>query len=229
MWFMFFFLSINISANTFSKYNCAEKIEKIASEWKAKGPWELHSTNGLEKGFLASTTDKFGEWVLVRNLTDGAVLSKAESMGRTEVKLSLPDCRSEVKHYTHDKSAPGVHQDQLISEFISKNKNGVIYNWSPRMVLSIQGLKEIKAAASKLKLPLLILMDKDASEKELEAHPRVAKEDMKKIDSFDFKMRNVGLHYPAILVFKDKKIVSKVKYGFEKAPRYQLDLANMLK
>jgi hypothetical protein len=98
------------------------------------------------------------------------------------------------------------------------------------MDLSKNGIKEIQAAARSQKLPLLILLDKDvpANEKE-KLENELGKDLTRTVDSFELNMRHVQIHFPALLVFKDRKIRPGVKYGYEKADRYQLDLRELLK
>ena len=98
------------------------------------------------------------------------------------------------------------------------------------MGLSEKGLKEIKLATKAMKLPVLLLMDKEVSDKELAGlNKKMGKDVTRRIDSFDFKMRNVSMHFPALIVFKDGKILSGVKYGYENAEGYQRDLRNKLR
>ena len=179
---------------------------------------------------LVSTTEKFGEWVLVQKIDQGTVLARADERGRLEVTYKTDKCVQEVKPYLNEKIPSQFFTDQEIGNYIKHNKAGAIYIWSPRMGLSEKGLKEIKLATKAMKLPVLLLMDKEVSDKELAGlNKKMGKDVTRRIDSFDFKMRNVSMHFPALIVFKDGKILSGVKYGYENAEGYQRDLRNKLR
>lgn len=210
------------------EFPCASELTKLATEWKASPHWVKQSQGGSDKAFLASSS-AIGEWVLVMKIPDGSVISKTSQSGRIEVVMKTPKCEKETKSYPHPKIAADVVGDSAIKTFIDKNKTGAIYVWSPRMTLSQDGITEIQKAAKAKKLPVMILMDKDVSQAELvKLKKKLGDVVTRKVDSLEFKMRNVGQHYPALMVFKDSKILPGIKYGYEKSDRYQLDLTDML-
>lgn len=167
---------------------------------------------------------------MVQKIDQGTVLARADERGRIEVTYKTDKCMKEVKPYVNDKIPSKFFTDQDIGKYIRAKKTGVIYVWSPRMGLSEKGLKEIKLATKAMKLPVLLLMDKDVTDKEAEDFSKkIGKDATRRIDSFDFKMRNVTMHFPALIFFKDGKILSGVKYGHENAEGYQRDLRNKLR
>jgi hypothetical protein len=196
-------------AGVMDSFSCSRQVTQLATEWKATGEWRKQYQGGLKDFFYASPTSKVGEWVLAKDLKDGAVTSKVSQDGRVEVVLDGKTCAKKSKAYPHPKPKSGYKTDKDIAEFVEKNKKGAIYVWSPRMILSKKGIPEIKAAAANLKLPLLILLDKDLSESEYqklqkELGPLVTQ----RVDSLEFKMREVEQHFPALFVFKNTKIFS---------------------
>jgi hypothetical protein len=224
-----FFFSFSVHADPLASYRCQEKLRQLAKGWKASGEWEKQYQGGLESYFLASPTDTVGEWVMVRETSKGSVIAKAAQFGRIEVELSGTDCAQKETAYPHDAPAPGMKTDKDIADFVAKNKSGVIYVWSPRMTLSQRGISEIKKASKALKLPLLVLLDKQVQEDELKVLQRELGSDVTaRVDSLEFRMRNIGQHYPTVLVFKNAKILPKVKYGFERSDRFEFELTDML-
>ncbi|MBA2403451.1 MAG: hypothetical protein H0V66_01660 [Bdellovibrionales bacterium] len=209
---------------------CYAQFKDLLTEWKVTGDWTIEMKDGLTKSMLVSTTENFGEWALAQKIEQGTVLARADERGRLEVTFKTEKCVKEVKPYVNDKISAQYFSDKEIANFIKKNKTGAIYVWSPRMSLSQNGLKEIKSASKALKLPVLMLMDKDVSDKEqVSLSKKMGKDVTRRVDSFDFKMRNVSMHFPALIVFKEGKIVSGVKYGYEKAEDYQRDLRSKLR
>jgi hypothetical protein len=217
-------------AQEIEKFPCFSQFKNLLSEWKVTGEWTKEFKKGLGNSMLISTTQTFGEWVLVQKIDKGTVIARADDRGRLEVTFKTDKCVQEVKPYLNDKISPQYFTDKEIANFLKHNKAGVIYLWSPRMGLSEKGIKEIKLATKAMKLPVLILMDKDVSDKEFATlSKKIGKDVTRRIDSFDFKMRNVSMHFPALMVFKDGKILSGVKYGYENAEGYQRDLRNKLR
>lgn len=216
-------------AGLFDTFSCKKQLEALSKEWRATGNWEQQYLDGLDNTFYSSPTDKIGEWIVTKQVVDGSAISKISQSGRIEVAFKGKDCKREEKAYPHSASASHFKTDKDIAEFVEKNKKGVIYIWSPRMTLSQKGIPEIKKAASNLKVPVLVLLDKEVSKKELKKLQKaLGRIDTAQVDSFEFRMRNVGQHFPAVLVFKDSKFISGVKYGFEKSDRFQSELTNLL-
>ncbi len=225
---LFLLIALSSFAVELPPMACPDKVKTILTEWNASKEWQEEKQAGLKSSFFATPTNKVGEWVLVRRIPTGTVVSKARDDGRIEIVFDEKKCDSKTKTYTHKKR--GGFGDSDLEAFIKKNKTGVIYVWSPRMSLSENGIKEIQTAARSKKLPVLVLMDKDLPESErLKLQTKLGKDVTRTVDSFELSMRHVQMHFPALLVFKDQKILPGVKYGYEKADRYKLDLNKLLR
>ncbi len=224
-----FLFSLPLLASPLEKLKCSKEIKALAKEWKATEEWMKHYQGGLSSSFLASPTDKVGKWVLVMETPKGSVISKIEEDGRIEVSFEGEKCVKVVKPYPSASIKSIYKNDQDIERFVVKNKTGAFYVWSPRMGLSQKGITEFKTAAKKLKVPVLVLMDKSVSDQELKKlKTELGEVDTERVDSLEFKMRNIGQHFPAIMAFKNSKILPEVKYGFETSDRYELDLLRLL-
>lgn len=228
-WLLLAFVITKAIAAPLDEYACKDKLGELAREWKSLNQWSTEYQGGLQNTFLASPTSKVGEWILVRKIPKGSVIAKVSQDGRIEATFQGKTCSKDVKTYPHPAPLQNATTDKDLAKFVEENKTGAIYVWSPRMTLSQRGITEIKKAAANLKLPLLVLLDKEVPEGELkklrkDLGPVVTTQ----VDSLELRMRSVGQHFPALLVFKDSKILSGVKYGFEKSDRFQSDLARML-
>jgi hypothetical protein len=226
---VFIFLIQSAFAETVMSLPCSKQVMSLASEWNVTSEWSKEYQDGMEDSFFSSPTTTLGEWVVAKEIPTGTAISKVGQSGRIEVSFDKRGCKKLAKSYAHPAPLAGHITDKEIAAFVNKNKKGVIYVWSPRMGLSRSGISEIQKASAKLKLPLLILLDKKVSEKELldlkkDLGPVVTE----RVDSLEFKMRNVGQHFPAIMVFNDSKIKSGIKYGYETSHLYQADLVQML-
>lgn len=227
---LFLLVSSLAHAHELDSYTCAPKLRDIYQGWKATGEWEKQITKGPKDYFFKSPTQVIGEWVLIKKVPEGSVISRISQKGRTEILLKGKNCQKEIKNYAGSKVATESVDDEKIRKFVEGNKKGVIYVWSPRMVLSEKGIAEIKKASKELKLPLLVLMEKKVSDQEAKnLSKKYGVEFTQRVDSLEFNLRNVDQHYPAVMVFKNAKISPEVKYGYEKSPGYQSDLTGMLK
>lgn len=216
-------------AAPFEKWKCSAEISKIAHEWKSSPEWSRQQMNGLESEFYASPAQDVGTWILAMKTSKGVAVAKANQEGRLEAVFVGKDCRPVLRPYTNQKVSPHYFSDQNLKDHVLKNRNGIVYVWSPRMHLSEAGISEIKKAALKAKLPLLVLLSKDIPEKEyLQLRSKLGSEVTKQVDSFELKMRNVDLHFPALLVFKNKKFKPGIKYGFEKVDGYVGDINELM-
>lgn len=228
-WLLFAFVIGKAFAAPLDTIVCKSKVLELAQEWKSLNQWSTQYQGGLENQFLASPTPVVGEWVLIREIPNGTVIAKVGQGGRIETTFQGKNCSKDVKTYPHPAPQPGMVTDKDIGAFVKDKKTGAIYIWSPRMILSQKGIPEITKAAAALKLPLLVLLDKDVPAKEVKQLRKVlGPVAVKQVDSLELRMREIGQHFPALIVFKDSKILSEVKYGFEKSDRYQSDLTRML-
>lgn len=228
-WLLLAFVTTQAFAAPLDNIACKSKVLELAREWKSLDQWSTQYQGGLENQFLASPTPVVGEWVLVREIPNGSVVAKVGQSGRIEASFEGKTCSKEVKTYPHPAPQQNMVTDKEIGSFVNEKKTGAIYVWSPRMTLSQKGIPEIRKAAASMKLPLLVLLDKDVPPAELKKlQKQLGPIATKQVDSLDLRMRDIGQHFPALIVFKDSKILPEVKYGFEKSDRFQSDLTRML-
>lgn len=225
-----FLTAASVFAAPYDGWSCKTNVQKLTKDWKSSSEWEKFPLSGMNEHFYGSPTKKVGEWILIRKKPDGIGVAKADQRGRLEVSFDAKTCKQTTRPYTNASPSPDFYADDKLAHFIESNKKGVIYVWSPRMGLSEKGIAEIKLATKNKKLPLLILLDKDVPKDEvLKLKGKYGPAEVNQADSFELKMRGASQHFPAVLVFKNKMITTKVKYGYEKASGYESDLRRMLK
>ncbi len=122
-------------------------------------------------------------------------------------------------------SGLGGFTDSELHKIIIKNKWGVFYFWTPSMPLSILGITEIRAAVKAKGGKLTVLVDPKASEIEIQnlvLQKRVLSTDIVRATSDQLNNLDINLHYPGILVFKDKKISNRSYLGYKKQTMYKM-------
>jgi hypothetical protein len=216
--------ALNLNQPTFAKLplesSCQKPISRLLKTWGHKGKW-LNKTNGL----YISSTDQFGEWILFKKENKGITLTKANQSKHIKVHFSKHKCAQKMRVVLSPKKYYTAINDKSLKDLIAKDK-GIIYLWSPHMPLSYKGIFKIKKAAKKRGLKLHVFMDSST-------HPAMASRYQRKytqtIDSFELKMRNAFIHFPAVLSFENGKIKPSIKYGYENQNGYEKDIRNIFK
>ena len=114
--------------------------------------------------------------------------------------------------------------DKELKAALKKNKQGLIYVWSPYMPLSVEGLHEIKDAAKKLKMNLTILQDGKAKASESAkwvTQKRVLASELTPVASSELYARQVQLHYPVLYIYKDGFLSNRSIVGHKQADTYE--------
>jgi hypothetical protein len=104
-------------------------------------------------------------------------------------------------------------QDIDLARTIKKNPSGIIYIWSPGMPLSEKGLLELEAITKPNKIHLTTLIDPQSSQfitKEFDLDQNHKK-------ALANKLQRLGAlnHFPAIIFYKDGKIITPILHGYE--------------
>lgn len=209
-------------AGDIESFRCVKELKVQEAEWQPKGEW-IQKEDGT---FIKRI--RFSEWVVAKEIPEGSSISKVTPKKTVEVTFTGPECKHEVqkdkeklnKKYDHDKD---------IYKFIVKKKMGAIYIWSPDQKLSLKGIYEIKKAAEKLKLPLMIFLDKDVPDTQMpDLRKLVGARSTHRLNSIEMRMRLKEGQYPALLTFKNSKLQKEIRYGFEEASVYRDELTRML-
>src|SRR6476469_4762824 len=83
---------------------CPEKVSTFLKEWKSRNEWQEENESGFRQVFYATPTNKIGEWILVRRIPQGTVMSRAQKDGRLEVLLDEKNCNPQTKFYPQAKA-----------------------------------------------------------------------------------------------------------------------------
>jgi len=129
---------------------------------------------------------------------------------------------------------PALHLAQAIPDFtdqdyerLMRSESRVLfYSVSPSMPLSVEGLKEIRFAATALRATLVPLADPGSPASELQSlrEPRVRYQKSR-------RLRDLGiqLHYPSVLVSNNHKVVGSPIAGFKTRAGYVTLVSDLLK
>lgn len=210
-------LSLSANAKNPTISNCKEPIRVLLNEWEKKGSWE-EKGNGL----YIVATDEFGKWIWYKDEGDSITLTKASQSEQLRVNFTKLNCEKTLM-VIGTPNETNINNDQHLKQKIAL-KNGLIYIWSPQMPLSYKGIFSIEAAAKKNKLELIVYMDPSAK---VPRNHKYNTKYLRRIHSFDLKMRDAYMHMPSLFAYKKGQIMTEVKYGFETQEGYEKDIKNV--
>ena len=215
-------------------YVCPIETKEILSRWKVgvDSDWVKQPANDFEHSYKTHAS-KLGEWVTISTPNEHATQvehflgnGKREKVTLTEKKCSDQqwvvqeprDTKSEEKYSSVE------FTDADLEKILNKNKNGVIYIWSPNMSLSQRGVHEIQKAAKKVNLPVTYMMDPVADEtfaKEFIKEQKLPEPAMKRVNSRELAGYGATIHYPALIVYRNGKICKTVQRGYRDQEAYR--------
>ncbi len=216
---------------------CAKQIGETLRNWKTQPTW-MHSLDTMDgRRVFYAPTNQIGKWSELKidaKKNVSASLIHANSVlqvtwGRDCLPLAgISDGPAVISARSGD-----FFTDDDLARAIKKHPNTLIYAWSPQMPLSIQGLKEIQAAAKKLKFNLITVLDpesnvSDASKALPKSFSR-SPASLRRFQSVELDFRHLKLHYPSVLVVSRGKFVGPMIPGLSSASDYVKFIRGQLK
>lgn len=211
--FLIIFFSFSTHSVELPPLQCLKDVKLIAKDWGAK-EWK----NRINKNFIAPT-NSFGDWVIVRDFKKAVTITKENENRSIIIALDKKNCQREMRVIQKKQSRLSLKKsDKDLKRFVSES-SGVFYFISPSMPLSVKGIKPALKAAKKLGVKFFPVLDPAVKKKDMGLVHQIAVKnglaEIHQFDSFEFRMRNVYIHYPAMIGFKDGKILDVKKYGYE--------------
>jgi hypothetical protein len=207
--FLFFSsLASHGNVNFLSKTNCSLQVNQWVKKNRAEDHWRRQvdpTPNGIS---YRTNTEKFGVW-LELHVSPSHIQGVKIWSGGTEVYTWNEGCAKKVDLFqTKIEKKKNIFTDSDLSNLMKKNKKGMIYIWSPGMVYSMDYYSTFKFMASKLDLPLTVLMDPyfdEAEGKKIAVNFKFPYMD-RRVESVELLMRNIDTHYPETLVYSNGKL-----------------------
>lgn len=138
--------------------------------------------------------------------------------GSQEYEYEIPTCK---KIFSKDSSKFKDTELQGVLDLSkSERNNGIIYVWSPRMNLSIQGLSEIIEIAKSHNYRMTIIRDEFSSEQEaynVLTEIGLPYQMAKSNGSSLLRSQQAAIHFPIYYVFRNGEIINR-KPGYETPP-----------
>jgi len=216
-----------------SKFSCGAKALSVLQEWQALDEWKMKFTENPEEKKFQSPTAQFGKWVQVhfKSKKDLELIQFSEKSSLILQFDSNCKSQAQVKASKTSSSSAGqslsgipFFRDSDIEKIFKSEKSGILFLWTPQIQVSIEALKEVQAAATKLKVPLYALVDPNSDLKsalKVAQKLKVPRSQIFIFDSFDLTLRDFRLHFPSLIVVSKGKYSSPVQRGHETAAIYE--------
>lgn len=205
-----------------AEFKCFSKMQKLIDQEKPKGDWRRKVNPDMSLSFVRPTKT-LSKWIRLERSRELEVFKRQTPYDEMIVTFNR-SCEAKMSvRKVANYSLKGGFTDFDLAQLLSSNNKGLILSWSPGMNLSIVAIKNAQAAAKTRKLPLTILLDPYANEKKAQA--LLEKEGLKgislqKISSFELISRNVLLHYPNLVMYKQGEITGPLVPGLMNVADY---------
>ena len=197
----------------FKKLVCTNQVLATINGIGTPIKWVLNKktvTSKLEEGGSVS--------VLVKDKQ--SIVSVEKELFKAKAIIEAPDCKINIKSFDNDLNG---FKDENLKKLLSKNKNGIIYLWSPHMTISVQELSEIFLARKKIKAHFTILLDKNADmnlAKKMVTKLKLPIDYLLKMNSRELEEFGLTIHFPSLVIYKNGKLKKRIP-GYTGVPGIQ--------
>lgn len=210
------------------KHPCRVPIDTLLADWAPRPFWEEVVTSASGARAFRTQGEQLGTMIEL-TLHDDGEAEATRLTARTALTTSWNpiDCMARVSLDTYAASKPAhpAFTDEDLKAVLASHPKGVIYAWSPHMHLSLKALPGLRAAAAKLGLKIVPVLDPSAEpsfSRESAGKGGLAAKDLRRIESVELLGRGMTLHYPTLLVFSGGKLSRRMIAGFRDAAQLEL-------
>jgi hypothetical protein len=212
-------------------------------KWNAQPDWREEYENLKQILVIKAPTNTIGTWIFLEKDQSGQKLTAVRISPHTKLKLSWSHsgCEGGIEEFVADKEVKpqadsattiSAFDDSQLKTLLEQRKPGLIYVFSPGMHLSLDGIESARIAANALHLDLTILIDpqfKNFAPAELEKRTHLNVRSIKWIDSNELYFRGMTTHYPSLIVYTQKGVLSEVFPGRKTEREYISFVKDVLK
>lgn len=194
---------------------CQNQTFEILMSWDAVFDWK----RGLKfenVETIKSSLGEVGHWGQVKVEGRHITISKESPNLVQTYSLEEPACstflRTKIKNTANLKGFTDESLKKLLNRSKKNKTSGLIYAWSPSMTLSIRGAQEAVQVAKELGLELTVIHDSRASQEEVS---QAKIKNTEKLQSFELVRRNMEIHFPSVILYKNGDIINYARPGYD--------------
>ncbi len=211
---------------------CSSQLKQQLIDWEVTGDIFLSPAGNDIEMLYRLPTKVIGTWVLLQVSKSQPLASLVSEAGAVQFQW---DEKCEPHTYITGDSIAHTTQgftDTDLKELLSRNKQGIIYLWSPHMLLSVAGVGELKTISEELGVAYTVLLDPNAdigfAQRTIE-QAGLPMESLNRAASRELLFRDMYIHAPTLLLYGDGNIVGAVVPGYRHPEHYRQTIRDRLK
>jgi hypothetical protein len=224
------------SGEFFDSLPCRDEVGRLVSSWKSLEEWSpILGSDTQVLGWHTPGKDLGTRISVSKNGPEAVEIVLDTETDRFEAKVSKRACEPEVSIYKQASPERSKYLKYFgtpeLKRLLERNSQGVIFAWSPHMPLSLKALDELRNACKKAGLPIEIVMDPmaDASDaKRSAAKYKIPVTGLQRLESLDLIQRDLGQHYPSVLVFSKGRLNVRALKGHKTEEDYLIYIQETL-
>lgn len=209
---------------------CGAAVAAQREAWRAVAPALVQPAIAAADVVRHWPTDAPGIWLVERARGVEVTLARVAPDAVTTIRWTA-GCQPTTTTGPRPRAAAPAFGDADLAAMLAGGRAGVLYFWSPHMPLSVDGYAQALAAARAHGLsvePLLDPASNRAFAAESVAAGRLPATALRVVDAVELQFRELPLHAPALLAFRDGRLVGPVLRGYRTADEYADFLARVL-
>lgn len=207
--FLSLFVNGFVFGLSFEGHQCQSALEVLFKKHQVVSVWQQTAPLRVETELFRAETKNFGTWVELELRQKNPARLRVLNKHYTTQYIFNDGCSYSMVEKKHPQSfRKDDLTDEKLHKIVQSPKGAMIYLWSPRMVYSVKESRVFKQVADQLGLEFFSVVDSSAGKNllntfDLKLYPHLKSQ---KDQSLELLMRGATVHYPSVLISKNKKL-----------------------
>jgi len=209
---------------------CADEVAAQRRAWGAEAPSIVQPSMPGDAQLRHWPTSALGVWLVEQVTGPDTTLTRVSQDHLVRMQWSATCAPSRDERSRTPAPAPAF-TDRDLAALLERRTRGVLYLWSPHMPLSVDGYTELRRAAEAKQLEVVALLDPQSDRRfaaAAVAEGRLPAAALHVADSVELQFRELPLHAPAIVAFRDGRLQATVLRGYRSTEEYGTFLDRVL-
>lgn len=219
--------------NVIKQLQCKDLARQQLIEWKVVNS-VFKKPGLLDNSFIyRMPTQMVGQWILIENKKNELRMSKIDTT-KSVTKVWDKDCfvTTQKEKYPPKQYVNNEFTDKTLKTLLAQHSVGVIYLWSPHMLLSVEGIYELSEITKELGISYDVLLDSNANANFANATAKkigIKRDVLRKNNALELFFRNFTVHSPSLLLYKNGEIIGPIIPGYRSPAHYKQLIRKRLK
>ena len=222
--------AVGLAQSTPVERQCADAVAAQRRDWGAASAAIPQPSIAPDDRLQHWPTAALGVWLVERTTGTESTLTRVSPDGMVRVRWSST-CTPTRDERPRVPATQPAFTDRDLAALLDRRTRGVLYLWSPHMPLSVDGYAELRRAADAKRLEVVALLDPQSDRGFAAAsvtEGRLPPAALTVADSVELQFRELPLHAPAIVAFRDGRLVGPEFRGYRTADEYAAFLDRVL-